>query len=155
MITTPTIKFRFWDGKKMCYTLDGFSPDVEILTDVWEWFKNMDFTVMQFTGFYDINGKEIYNGDIVTYYDFRGVYCTKQSKYDGVIGGWIGTIKWADHSGWRLDKVSARNTSLLKRKGKEFEPRCNPYIYEMERINNVKPEVIGNIFENPELLTQE
>ena len=69
-------------------------------------------TVGQFTGLYDKNGKEIYEGDIMCWPDYEG------KKFQT---RWV--VEWNDkRSGWS-----------------DWSPK-------------EKAEVIGNIYENPELL---
>ena len=83
--------------------------------------------VMQFTGLKDRNGKEIYEGDIVSY---------KSSKHDGEdYVTFNGVIEWwsgQTHVGWRYR--SGKHTHVLKR-GQLYST-----------------EVIGNIYENKDLL---
>lgn len=86
---------------------------------------------MQYTGLKDKNGKEIYEGDIVRYWQTRVVMSEKGDI--GVIdvqGG--GFVVKTDH--W------------MKVGDMGIEQR------ELIYINGLPVEVIGNIYENPELL---
>lgn len=105
-----TIKFRAWDGKYM-----------EEVPDIIELWDNSSYAyatpykpiLLQFTGLYDKNGKEIYEGDIVS-----GWYNAKRNARE------VKWVKTEDYNGWS-------ETS--------DHPTCDL-------------EVIGNIYENPELL---
>lgn len=105
------IKFRVWyDGRMIkesfCEYLSGYGC-------MFNQFTKPD-AIMQFTGLYDKNGKEIYEGDIVIHINTGGeheqVYWNKEDACFACKGG--------EHESW-------------------LDPGY---------------EVIGNIYENPELL---
>ncbi|RLF40883.1 MAG: hypothetical protein DRN18_04340 [Thermoplasmata archaeon] len=118
------IKFRAWDRveKKMIqvYSLSWKYPSgFEI--------NNSDaimYDLMQYTGFKDKNGREIYEGDIV-----KGFYRNKEI-IDKVI--W-----WEKGCGWYV--------------GYDDEEKCN--VTALCALEDI--EVIGNIYENPELLKED
>lgn len=120
-------KFRAYDGGSLCRM---YQPDEVMVGDgnVWiideddvagGWIVNNDLNLMQLTGLFDKNGKEIFEGDIVkmandvysdpTYYEIvrhrGGAYRFESNQH--------GCVLWLRHT------------------------NC---------------EVIGNVYENPELL---
>ncbi len=119
------IKFRAWDKEKeVFYQSDdghGFefclSPMAGnyVSTLNGETLLDSDIPWQQFTGLLDKNGKEIYEGDIITWYD-SGVERNVE-------------VKW-EYASWVVDTTKM---SLF---------------HYCEYIG----EVIGNIYENPELL---
>lgn len=89
--------------------------------------KLKDIVLMQSTGLKDINGKLIYEGDIIKieYYDY-GI------KYR------IGVVEW-DYDGFCVTYHNAKDTKISG---------CGL----VDIVNGDKQEVIGNIYDNPELL---
>lgn len=124
------IKFRAWDeNKKMTYfelsfdvIKDGINRSCYLREAIR---KGCHYELMQYTGLKDRNGKEIYEGDIIQYRDYSGpVPITPGSKFP--------TTKSIVNSPENMFEGI-----LLKGNG-YGEPK--------------DIEVIGNIYENPELI---
>lgn len=114
------IKFRAWDGKQML-------QHHEINFD---WLQEGDFTwvkPMQFTGLFDRNGKEIYEGDIVK--DSELVYYIR-----------FGEISFDEYAGigWLLCGIPEKDD--------------NNFFISPDDVSVI--EVIGNIYENSDLINQ-
>jgi len=125
------IKFRFWDKRIKNFVIPkagGDFADIECN----EWFKELQkdgLVIMQFTGLKDCHGKEIYEGDIVKSIEEYNSYTSMKSE---IYGGQVYEVVW--------DKAG-------------FELSPSPIVNHLISWNDV--EVIGNIFENPELLKEE
>lgn len=114
--------------KNIAYNIvNGYTPIVDEL--------DMD-TLCQFTGLYDDNGVEIYEGDIV---EVRDLEETKTSHT---------SVVYFDYSGAYIDahpfhrKINALDHRILKH-------YCD---YGIGDYRPVKCKVIGNIYDNPELI---
>lgn len=136
---TREIKFRAWSKSSKSFInddeyligLDGkFYQMSYISGNYWEegslvWNELKNIVLSQFTGLKDKNGKEIYESDIVRLW-------ANPADYNGYEGhNYKGIIEWDDFS---LGFILSDGHGL-----RDF--------------NNI--EILGNIFENPELLEVE
>lgn len=121
------IKFRAWDGKIMSPVFSLHNDNTCIIQNGVRRYYSGGFkncTIMQYTGIKDNNGKMIFEGDI----DIRGgvvTWCGNANEGLGMNVGFY--IQWRDFESWE-----------------ELESRDNR--------SNDNYEIIGNIFENPELV---
>ena len=119
------IKFRAWDtiSESMLAWGDLLKENLKM---IFSSTKETNVKLMQFTGLLDKNGKEIYEGDLISM--TKDKTPTAQIIYD--YSGF--KYKW-------IDKI----TKIIR------TPKEHIF------MNNHLFEVIGNIHENPELLNQE
>tara|TARA_Y100000310_G_C20607650_1_gene776362 strand:+ start:171 stop:599 length:429 start_codon:yes stop_codon:yes gene_type:complete len=104
-------------------------------------FEHDEMIPLQYTGLKDKNGAEIFEGDIV---EFEWRIQGGESK-----GIRRAEVKWVDGSfvfGWVFNHELSRMNHYGSLLWKEEYSRCSEY-YEIIDIT-----VIGNIYENPELL---
>ena len=149
LLMSREIKFRIYDTdeKEMFYQedidyIDFFTGIVFIREeDGYDYLidSRSDGKLMQYTGLKDKNGKEIYEGDILR------CKCLKKCKLDScaekVIQYKNSLIEWWESGcnlGYRL-RDSKGKTMMIK----------------PTHLNTMEVEVIGNIYENPELLESE
>jgi len=119
-------KFRFWDKTRKEMIEDTVIPSglfYQILTG-----GNDNFIPLQYTGLHDKNGEKIYEGDIIKIHDENaGVEFVREG------------IQWESEGKYYVNFWALR-----------YQPEgFNRQIYPLE---DEKGEIIGNIYENPELL---
>lgn len=128
-------RYRAWLKYEGCFadSIDSIRYDKEAVFLKWGGFGRggrfefYEVELMQSTGFFDKNGKEIYEGDIVQFED-----CSKVSNFLYIN---TGVIEWCQGSFHLTNGNSVSMEDLVD-----------------EDLLNVT--IIGNIYENPELLEE-
>lgn len=134
------IKFRAWhnNNNKMTY-FSLFEKGQFYLLGNQEGNISFDAPIMQYTGLKDSNGVEIYEGDILDYAPYHNL---------GHLSRTIDAVGWdetGDSDGWRHNRHY------------EYTVGCDSLadVADSEYEDESYCAVIGNIYENPELLGSE
>lgn len=113
------IKFRAWDVKEN--KMKGDAHAKFYLEQGWD---GKDKIIMQYTGLKDKNGKEIYEGDIVTFCDVKGS---------------VGHVWWQHNAAYFA--IDWSHGEVMN--GGNLNPEIK---------HHLELEIIGNTYENKELL---
>ena len=175
------MKFRAWDGESMmdnldCVTLGELSASVIDEGDG----NLIDAIIMQSTGFKDIKGKEIFFGDIVnichTVYGGAHLHDAVYTCRQDILGGIefaFQRLLWESHGynqlpcnyrlkardglHWVFDKDKSEKVLIVDRDQYTKTPHTR-YPFNEDKESSFSSryfEVMGNIYENPELLEDE
>lgn len=137
-------KYRAWDKQRNemnykvmvgnCDTDDeNWTCPIMWIEERQDWLHFDDYdSIMQSTGLKDKNGKEIFEGDVVKRY--RSPFLKAKWEY-------------------QIETVIKEKASLLL--GREFGKNFGTIPFDSPFAKSVLLEVIGNIYENPELLEDE
>nr|DAY36896.1 MAG TPA: YopX protein [Caudoviricetes sp.] len=129
-------KFRAYDGGSLSHM---YQPEDVMVGggNIWiidedgvagEWIVNNDLNLMQSTGLHDKNGKEIFEGDVIT-------------------------IE-VDDTGTPINARVFQNSKIGVLMFHVFEDNEDVPMVELLEDNSVAFEIIGNIYENQELLEE-
>lgn len=139
------IKFRYWEKPDASVNFEG---KMHYDSDEYfnKWCGNPEYETMQFTGLLDRHGKEIYEGDIVT-----GQY----SHYDPLQDAYIedekmGGIVFFNEHKWSFKAIQHLCDKDREGKMRYFDLFDEKLYWGGQRFGDM--EVIGNVYENPELL---
>lgn len=120
------IKFRAWDKKHK--KMRGHTDPQTIQAVIFHNDYNGRVIPIQYTGLKDMNSKEIYEGDIVTDGEYVGEVLFHDRWYE--VGMHSGKLAWCI-----------------------FDKKTGEYITLGECDDEETWEIIGNVYENPEILT--
>jgi uncharacterized phage protein (TIGR01671 family) len=122
------IKFKVWDTYKKIMDYTSLNVIIEFNDYTGCDIDDGELIFMQYTGLKDCKGKEIYEGDVVS----AGEYFIGDNHYP--------------------KSISIVTYGEPKYFLKPIQKIHDGYINLWEAVNNYGSEVVGNIYENPELL---
>ncbi|BEO91138.1 YopX family protein [Fusobacterium nucleatum] len=141
------IKFKAWDklNKEMFNVEIMDFQERKVYKDTVSYRKFNDIELMQYTGLKDKNEKEIYEGDVVKLVH-TGIEISADRLED--LKRFVGIIKYENG----IFKIVKTEKSLIESKYFEMEQKKVSEIFIYSKLYDL--EVVGNIYENPELLKE-
>ena len=144
------IKFRAWHKEKKIIGevlgIDILHKEIFFSNEDVDCYEHVDFKnieLMQYTGMKDVTEKEIYEGDVVKLVH-TGIEISADRLED--LKRFVGIIKYENG----IFKIVRTEKSLIESKYFEMEQKKVSEIFIYSKLYDL--EVIGNIFENKELL---
>lgn len=137
------IKFKLWNGSKMIwpYMISASYSNCDFYTmnlspmDIPE--DKAETALLQFTGFKDFNGKEIYEGDVISFTVVRDG--TQKKRFEIYFD--ISCGSWYCKNGQELSYILFEQNNDDWKRSQNWSINQNQYV-----------RVIGNVYENPKLL---
>ena len=145
-------KFRAWDKVfKEMVQVNALVFDEQVIKAT---YKNgniakedvKEYVLMQSTGLFDKNGKEIFEGDILKFNDEWEDYC-QEGYVDGSSEGINYVLIGSEMTYFIFEKTKYPDSSLFYYVNEEHLT-----FQEVMEDNEFEFEIVGNIYENPELL---
>jgi len=127
-----SIKFRAWDSDEKVMLVDW--------RECYDWtinraFSDTEYKIMQYTGLKDRNGKEIYEGDIIERQEYP--------YYNNGLRNYLSVVDWFDEDACWYANIYAVSDRVVG-------SACGGILGEYSDW-----EVIGNIYENGDLLNEQ